>query len=206
MIKQEREYARMWQGSYAYRGCAVCGLEYVVGSEEDRRIHRSRHREVVRVYEPKPDADLVEHAPFLLIDSDSPRRLRKRLAGMATMFRRELGFDFPPYVAEQRTDPRAYDWMIIAPDGRAIGGLGACWTEYSNAPARWEWAWVWVIPSERRKGHTRRCWDMLKRRFLGIEPQTPFSLPVAKFFIDRVDVSDRTRAFAKRAGGLVVPA
>jgi hypothetical protein len=50
---QEREYARtLWGRDY---GCAVCGLEYVAQSEEDRRIHRSRHREVLQVFVGRTD-------------------------------------------------------------------------------------------------------------------------------------------------------
>jgi zinc-finger of acetyl-transferase ESCO len=197
MVAQEREYARtLWGRDY---GCAVCGLEYVARSEDDRRVHRSRHREVLRACEPKPDLELVGRGPFLRIDSNSPRRLRKQFAGMARMFQRELGFDFPPYVFEEGDDERARHWMIISPDGRAIGGLSVRCMTYSNAPMCLEWTWVWVIPSERRHGHTQRCWDMLCDRFPSIEPQTPLSIPVAKFFIDRTDVSERTRAFARRA-------
>jgi hypothetical protein len=197
MVEPEREYARtLWGRHY---GCTVCGLEYVHASEDDRRVHRAQHREVLQVYEPKPDSELDGRGPFLLIDSNSSRRLRKRLAGMARMFQRELRYDFAPYYAEGRYDDTVYNWMIVASDGCAIGGLGMQWTTYSNAPARWEWTWVWVVPSERRKGHTRRCWDMLRLRCPTIEPQPPFSIPVANFFIDRVDVSDRTRAFARRA-------
>jgi zinc-finger of acetyl-transferase ESCO len=45
MKAQEREYARtLWGRHY---GCAVCGLEYVAASEDDRRFHRSQYREVL---------------------------------------------------------------------------------------------------------------------------------------------------------------
>jgi hypothetical protein len=91
-----REYARTWR-SFGVNNdavCPVCGLLYVRRFDEDRRIHCARHREVLQVYEPKPDPRLAvlygEHGAFVPLDSHSPRWLRNRLTGMATMFRREL--------------------------------------------------------------------------------------------------------------------
>ena len=108
----------MWPGWHALDDdtCLVCGLTYVRELEQDRRLHRSRHRKVVQVYEPKPDADLAalyaEHGAFVPIGSHSPLRLRNRLVGMATMFRREFGFDFVPYSASE-DDP--YPWNDAKP-------------------------------------------------------------------------------------------
>ena len=42
------------------------------------------------------------------------------------------------------------------------------------------------------------CWNMLRGKWPEIEPQPPFSIPVAKFFVARDDVSERIRAFALR--------
>jgi len=67
------------------------------------------------------------------------------------MFQRELGFDFPPYNAEEAAGN--YHWLIVSDEGGPIGGMSARWCEYSDTPAQWEWAWVWVIPAERRSGH-----------------------------------------------------
>jgi zinc-finger of acetyl-transferase ESCO len=52
-----RHYARLWRGWHALdeETCLVCGLTYVRESEADRRLHRSHHRKVVQIYEPKPD-------------------------------------------------------------------------------------------------------------------------------------------------------
>src|SRR6516165_82058 len=186
-----QEYARTWRsrmlGHWEERRCPVCGLLYVRESENDRRVHRSRHRQVLQVYEPKPDLRLAalyaEHGAFVPLDSRSPRWLCSRLGGMATMFRREFGYDFAPYCAAER-DPvpswcpppaPARHWLIGTADGRPIGGLSARWREYSDAPSCWVWAWVWVIPSERRAGHVSRCWMMLKSELPEIVPEPPFS-------------------------------
>jgi hypothetical protein len=199
-----RDYAKAWRAYNGGDGCPTCGLMYVRESEEDRRLHRSRHRKVLQVYEPKPDprlADLhAKHGAFVPIANASPRALRNRLEDMATMFRRELGFDFPPYSADEHLEdgPDGCHWLIVTPDGRPIGGLSARWREYSDAPAQWVWAWVWVIPAERRRGHVGRCWAMLRAQFSAIEPEGPFSYPVARFFCDRADISELTRRIAVR--------
>ena len=66
-----REYATSWAcWDGAYDGpdlsrCRVCGLTYV------------RHRQVLRVYEPRPDPQLaVANGPFVPLDPCSPRRAR----------------------------------------------------------------------------------------------------------------------------------
>jgi hypothetical protein len=41
---------------------------------------------------------------------------------------------------------------------------------------------------------TLRRWDMLKAKLLGVEPDTPFSPPIARFFASRTDVSGYFRA------------
>jgi acetyltransferase ESCO-like protein len=180
--------------------CPVCGLLYVRELEEDRRVHRARHREVLQVYEPKPDPRLsalyAEHGNFMPLDSRSPHWLRNRLGSMAMMFQRELGFDFPPYSAAEDDPTPSRHWLIVTADGRSIGGLSARWREYSDASARWVWAWVWVIPSERRAGHAPRCWTMLKAKLPEVEPEPPYSYPIAKFFAARTDVADYVREHA----------
>jgi hypothetical protein len=42
----------------------------------------------------------------------------------------------------------------------------------------------------------QRCWTMLRAKMPEIEPLPPFSLPAARFFAARDDISDRVRAFA----------
>jgi zinc-finger of acetyl-transferase ESCO len=198
-----RDYARLW-ASWCDHGkaCPVCGLTYVRELESDRRLHRARHRKVLQVYEPKPVPLLetlhAQYGEFVPVNEQSPRSLRNRLEGMATMFQRELGFDFSPYSADDDRSEPVHHWLIVAADGRAIGGLSARWCVYSDAPAQWMWTWAWVIPSERRAGYTQRCWTMLRAAIQRIEPEPPFSYPVAKFFAEREDVSERIRVIAAR--------
>jgi hypothetical protein len=202
--KNKRHYARQLWGWRGLHGCPVCGLEYVSECEEDRREHRVRHRKILQVYEPKPMPALAalygEHGAFVPVTRRTPQPLRLRLEGMAMMFKRELGFDFPPYRAGENDDDRkpSHHRLIATQDGRAIGGFSVRWREYTDAPTMWVLAWIWVVPSERRQGHMRRAWAMLKSKFPVIEPDPPYSYPTAKFFVSREDVSERVRAIASR--------
>jgi len=173
---------------------------YVPKVAEDRLMHRERHREVIQTYEPKPLAVIArsyaEHGTFVPLNACSPLTLRRRLENMGRMFKREEGYDFPPYEASEDGDRTGRHWMIVSQDGRAIGGLSARWREYSNAPARWQWAWVWVIPAERRSGWMHRCWTMIRNEISEIEPELPLSIPAARFFAKCDDVTDRVRKHA----------
>jgi hypothetical protein len=185
-------YASTWAGNRSgvfedrgpLRRCPVCGLLYVHDSPADRRLHRTRHRSVLDVYEPKADAQLTAlyhvHGAHIPLDA-APRRLCNRLARMASMFRREFGYDFAPFHAAEKNDARSRHWLIVTPDGRPIGGFSA----RQDTPAQWAWTWVWVIPAERRQGHTRRVWQTLTAAVPAIEPDPPFSPPIARFFRDR---------------------
>jgi hypothetical protein len=164
MMLGNRDYARTWD-QWHDEACPVCGLDYVRGSEEDRRIHRARHREVPAVYEPKPNQQLValysEHGPFVPVHRHSPPWMRNRLGRIARMFSRELGFGVPysagedAYTSRQYPyQPLPYHWMIVDTDGRSIGGLSARWRQYQDAPARWVWASPTPPPSSSR---ARRC-------------------------------------------------
>jgi hypothetical protein len=195
---------------------AVSGLwlRLAAYSKISQREHRSHHRKVLQVHEPKPDPRLVtlyrEHGTFVPVPSRSPHWLRSRLAGLATMFQHELGYNFSFYIADnddcenegaRGPNPSSWNWIIVTADGRVIGGLSACWIE-----PNWHWTWVWVVPSERHAGHTQRCWNMLKAKLPGIEPDPPFSLPIARFFV-RTDVPAyiRARCTANSEGIFLMP-
>jgi hypothetical protein len=202
-----RYAVELWDRS-PHWGCPVCGLEYVKELESDRRLHRTHHRKVLAVFEPQPMPTLIAsyaaHGQFVPVDMFTPRPVRQRLEKMAYFFRRELHFDFPPYSADECDVFRepAHHWLIVSPDGRPIGGLSVRWRIYSDAPPNWVWAWAWVIPSERRRGYVRRCWEFLKPRSPDIEPELPLSYPVAKFFAERSDVPEHVRNHAAKEAAL----
>ena len=181
--------------------CSICGLMYATDVDEDRRLHRARHAKVLRIISPKPQGTLAQayarHGEFVPIERSSPPWMRRRLWGVAVQFKRELGFDFAPYHPDDN-DLKGHHWLIVTEDGRSIGGLSVRWVVFSDAPPQWLWTWIWVVPSERRKGWASRCWNMLAPRFSGIDPDPPLSPPIARFFLDRTDVSEFTRNAAPR--------
>jgi len=200
-VPLDRHYAKLWNRYLDNDACPTCGLSYVREIEENRRAHRARHRQVLQVYEPKPVPSLAKlyakHGTFVPVDYRTPLALRRRMENMGLMFKREQGYDFPPYEANDYKYSKgpACHWLIVSLDGRPIGGMSAAWREYSNAPARWVWAWVWIVPSERKSGWMLRCWDMIREQIPGLnEPERPLSIPAARFFVNRRDVPDYVRA------------
>jgi hypothetical protein len=196
----DADYAKKyWRPQHQYQidgSCPVCGCHETT---ENFREHQRWHDEVVRIYEPVPMPALAalytEHGALVPLFESSPRTLRNRLDGIAKMFRCEVGLTLPPYDSNERDNGKSHRWLIASPDGRPIGGLGACWRE-----PRWVWNWIWVIATERRRGHVLRCWTTLKELLPGVEP-IPHSEPSARFFLDRDDVPDHIRQQARRALG-----
>jgi hypothetical protein len=171
---------------------------YVKELPEDRRIHRVFHRRVVDVFEPKPSITLAKlysrHGQLVPVRWDSLRPVRRRLASISRVFKREFGCDFTMY--SETGDP-ADGYLIAEPDGRAVGGFVVRWIQFSNAPAQWILSWVWIAPSHRRCGLMRTAWLMVKDKYSGIDPDPPFSRSAAQFFANRDDVSERIRKYAQ---------
>ena len=178
--------------------CPVCNMLYVKELPEDRRTHGAFHRAVVNVFEPKPSITLAKlysrHGQLVPVRWDSPQPVRRRLADMSRVIKREFGCHFTMY--SETGDP-GDGYLIAEPDGRAVGGFVVRWIEFSNAPAQWILSWVWVVPSHRRRGLMQTVWLMVVGKYPGIDPDPPFSKGAAFFFENRDDVSDRIRRYAQ---------
>lgn len=207
-ITPDRHYATMWPCYHHSQvrwldTCKTCGLAYVKEISEDRHLHRQIHRQVLSIYEPRPVPEIFGSGPFLEVTPASRKRVRSHLEGLARMFRRECGFDFPPYTADDETDEPARHFMLVAPDGRPIGGSSAqlrdCDDEIDASGSIWLMTWMFVIPSERRKGHMARTWDMMRGIIPDILPEPPFTTASATFFLDQTDVPRWVGDAARRA-------
>lgn len=178
--------------------CPVCNLTYVKEEPDDRRIHRSFHQRVVDVFEPKPSVTLAKlhqaHGQFVLVRADSPQPIRRRLANISRVFKREFGADLTMY---SEVDDPGDGYLIADADGRALSGLVVRWIEYSNAPAQWTLSWVWIVPNHRRFGLLKSAWIMVRDKYPGIDPDPPFSKGAARFFASREDVSELVRKYAQ---------
>lgn len=196
-----RPYAKEFYCRPVHDGaCPICGALYTKDLIEGERYHRAEHRIVIETFEPRPNATLAglyaRFGTFIPVRLDSPRWVRRRLHRIGLMFRRELGFDFPPYDADEDD---GHGYILADVDGLALGGCTVRWQEYENASPRWVLKWIWVVPCHRRRGLLRATWEMAKSGYPGIEPEPPFSAAAAHFFSERQDVSDGTRAWAEHA-------
>lgn len=166
---------------------------------QDRRIHRTFHRMIVDIFEPTPSAILARlynhHGQFVPVRWNSPQPIRRRLANMSRVFKREFGCDFPMY---SEVDDPGDGYLVAEPYGRAAGGFVVRWIEYSNATAQWTLSWVWIAPDHRRRGRMKTAWLMVRDKYPGIDTDPPFSKGVAQFFVNRDDVSERIRKYAQR--------
>lgn len=178
--------------------CPVCNMTYVKEERGDHRIHRAYHREIVDVFEPKPSITLAKlyarHGQVVPVRRDSAQPIRRRLANISRVFKKEFGADFTMY---EETDDPGHGYLFAESDGRAVGGFVVRWIEYTNAPARWVLCWVWIVPSHRRRGLMQTAWLMVRNKYQGIEPDLPFSKGATLFFANRDDVPERIRKYAQ---------
>ena len=128
-------------------------------------------------------------APFRVIGPRSPKAWRHEVEKLARYFKRELGFDFPPYTAneaESDSEP-SLDRVLVVPkiDWEhtiyLIGAVGVRWSEWDDAPPCWSVTWAWLHPYERRKGHLTRVWPFLLRMFPGPHIEPPVSPSMMQF-------------------------
>jgi hypothetical protein len=184
--------------------CAVCNFHFVSSLAGDRRIHRARHRALLRVIEPQPNSALAKlHAvqgSFVPVSNQSPRWLRHRLYEIARTFKREMKFDFVQW-GEDNDD--GHGCIIADEAGRAIGGFVVRWRGDYYPPETPDWAkgwaltWVWIAPPYRRQGWLRRTWQTLTCCYSGIIPEPPFS-PAAATFFATCDIPPELRKQRKR--------
>lgn len=140
-------------------------------------------------------------APFLVVGPKSPLSWLKAIEGLAYFAKRELGYDFPLYSADERLDEeRQRDRILIfyrqeikerQPSPRNpkdfinyysfLGAIGVRWREWENAEASWSVSWVWLHPYERRHGRLTEAWPFLVEMFPDACIERPVSEAMAAF-------------------------
>ena len=136
------------------------------------------------------------------VSLSEPLKYRKAVEKLAYYFRREFGYDFPPYHASSTTDVvfmwigEDYDW-----NGRRSVGYGACAFDYEpcsestanfkacNEDGHWFLMWAWFHPYERRKGHLSRAWSYFQKRFGDFGIQYPISKEMENFLGKHHDIT-----------------
>jgi hypothetical protein len=144
------------------------------------------------------ESEAPNDAPFLVVGPKSPMRWRKSIESLACYFRRETGYDFPPYIAQEtkysnelgRDRVLAIHKKTLITDFVEVyyfvGAIGVRWREWDDAPSSWSLSWAWMHPYERRKGHMTRSWPHLLKMFP--EPWIEYPLSDSmKCFLKKVD-------------------
>ena len=139
------------------------------------------------------DDSRPEGAPFRVVGPVSPRPWRDAVEGLAYYFRRETGYDFPPYTASE------LDWNWDLAKDRVLvfaketvltdwveavyffGAVGVRWRDWRDAPASWSIAWAWLHPYERRKGHLTKAWPFILKMFPSPHVEPPLSQAMIGF-------------------------
>ncbi len=123
-----------------------------------------------------------------LITGDSPKTAREATETLAYYFRREFGYDFVQYSAQEDADPRdrVFLWTVNRYSYHA--GIGAAcfrWREYDNAAPRLSLAWVWIHPYLRRHGILTGHWDYFRALYGDFLVEPPLSHPMKAFINKR---------------------
>ena len=196
-----RPYAKELYDDELHDGaCLVCGFLYVKELPEDLKKHCSRHARILSVFEPKPNKALAKlntkFGCYVPVTPKSPTWMHLRLAWIATVLKRENGYDFIMWDA---SGDDGQGFILTDSDGRALGGCAVRRREWSNAPACWVLQWIWVAPPYRRQGLLRNTWLMLTAKYDGIIPEPPYSLGVARFLLSLGNLSELVESAARHA-------
>lgn len=119
-----------------------------------------------------------------LVTANSPKSYINAVEKLAIYFRREGGWDFPPFTAYeysrknyQRTNDkltRSFLWYD------AEEGHGGNWPTFGASTFRkkadyWELSWIWIHPYKRSRGYVRNAWPFFRSMFGLFIPSQPWS-------------------------------
>jgi hypothetical protein len=188
-------------GSGLYR-CVNLIYSIPAADEAIRRLHADmlEEHEVTAIIRPQPRSWLgrlyKQYGSFVPIwgpVGGKPTRSSTLLYRIVQAFSREIGLG-----QWSKFSGAEEGYIITDPEGRALGGFGVRWREYTNTPDCWRLEWIWIAPGYRRQGWLRRSWEMVDRNYPGIVPDKPFSAGTEAFFATQPAVLARL-AEEKRA-------
>jgi hypothetical protein len=98
----------------------------------------------------------------------------------ARYFRREFGYDFVQYDADEAYDlHETQAWLWTSCDYEGYRVLGACccrYRRYTNLPeSLWALQWVWLHPYARHKGLFTAAWPVLLQQYGALHLEPPVS-------------------------------
>ena len=103
----------------------------------------------------------------------------------ATLFRRELGFDFIQWQLPKVDDPKNIGFLFNDTTETFGHGaiVGAC--AFYQHGKNWVLQWVWINPSVRGKGLLSERWDYFISKFGDFLVEGPISEDMEKFLLKK---------------------
>ena len=150
-------------------------------------LHLSKYAEaypeLVEIGKSEPAGRQKLH--LYLITKKTPLLARKATEIIAYYFRREFGYDVPPYTAHEDGDGRDRIFLLTQEKDweseYAVGAIVFRWRSYRNAPEQLVLSWVWIHPFLRRQGILTAYWDIFRKHYGDFHVEPPLSKAMESF-------------------------
>ena len=160
--------------------CHLCGITFSEGNNEDLRLHRAYHNEVLNGVAARPlgtDEVVWSGADdrITVVTPLSPKAQRVRARKVAQLANRETHYDFGLYHEDEPPDERQMHLFLYYRRSRIVGlailenrvHVWRCtWDEYATGRCReldvgpiWSLVFIWVLSRHRRGGVARKLFD-----------------------------------------------
>ena len=138
-----------------------------------------------------------DHA-ILRVDHHSPFLYRRAVENYAYMFKRQFGYDFVQFTADEswgsivdRVHKQStwYSYLFLDPFDtsnmyKTVGGCTFRWREYKNHESGWALQWIWIHPFHQRQGILSQHWGGLNKMYGQFAVESPLS-PAMTSFLDQ---------------------
>ncbi len=119
------------------------------------------------------------------ITKRTPLLARKATEIIGYYFRREFGYDFPPYNAHEDGDVRDRVFLLTQEEDweteYAVGAIVFRWRKYTNASEQLVLSWVWIHPFLRRQGILTAYLGTFRKHYGDFQVDSPHSKAMKAF-------------------------
>lgn len=116
---------------------------------------------------------------------DCGRSYKNALQKIALFFKREKGYDFVQYTADEVLDSNIKAFIFISERNYELDSIygGCCFRKrkYKDGGISWALQWIWIHPYEREKGHFKKAFPLFKDLLGEFEIEGPYSRPMWNF-------------------------
>lgn len=145
------------------------------------------------IIEPPSVIDMVETNHLggaYYVGKDQPVSINKAVEQIAKYFKREGGFSFLQYCAnEKRNQNKTHAYIWVDEDWNDKFAVGACAFSQMNdvgGSGNWCLQWVWFHPYYRDKGLLSESWPHFEKKYgKNFEIEEPFSKSMMSFLKNR---------------------